>query len=162
VLKNSTIYTNSNVKFGNLLEPNRASYTARQEKLANLVRDIAEKPCKDDRKNQSYKDYYKNEFGMDLYIKPNNKNNSIELYAHNSTENSFDIIHQYKKGIKPKETDFTAHIDYLKDEIHEHFEKAISYSIIGIMLILGILLGNKKSLTETSKNITKTELVQKF
>ena len=75
-----------------MLEPNKASYSARQEKLANLVRDMAEKPCKYDRKNQSYKDYYKNKFDMNLCIKPNNENNSIELYAYNNAENTFDII----------------------------------------------------------------------
>lgn len=150
---------NRHLSFSGLLEPHKNTYTQRQEKLSNLVREMANTTCPDDKKGRSYMDYYKDEFGVDLYIKPDKEKNAIDLYGYNKKENSFDIIKRYKKGIKPKETDFKNFTYFLKEEIEERFEKILTYGIVWAMLIGAGIAGSQKQEELPAENNHKIELV---
>lgn len=159
-MQNSIVSLNKSLHFGKLQEPHRNTYTSRQEKLAGQVREIANQTCPDDKKGRSYSDYYKDVFNLDLLIKPNNKTNSIELLAHNNSDDSFKSIKEYPKGIKPTETDFTLFTYALKDEEQDFREKIFTYATIGLMFLSACIAGGKNSAKPTLEDSIKTELVE--
>lgn len=148
----------TNNSFKALLEPHRQEYSGRQEKLANRVREILTTKNPDN-SNYNYTDYFEEKFGLDLYIKPIKEDNSINILSYDKINNSFEHLYNYK-NILPKESDFLAFSQYLKEDFREFIEKIITYTVIAFAFGLIFILGNKTNSTQNLEKIKKIEFVQ--
>ena len=153
--------SNSSVtSFGKIIEPHKSSYTERQNKLANYVKDIVNLTYTEDKQGRSYVDYFENKHNLDFYLKPIRENNSLELYAYNDTE-APDLVKRYKKGFKPKESDLLDYIDFLHEKNLDFYDKAITFATCIFLFFGACFLGYKTpEPTKLGKTIGK-ELVQK-
>lgn len=156
IMKVNSITNNS---FKALVEPNKKDYTSRQEKLASRVRDILNSTNKDDSKSRSYVDYYKEEFGLDLYIKPSKERKTIKVLSYDKSSDSFNCLTKYR-NIIPKESDFLTFARYIKDDIEESFEKFLTFSVVALLVGLICLVNNKINPAQNAEKLKKMELVQ--
>lgn len=149
----------ANNSFKALIEPNKEDYTKRQEKLAERVRTILNSSNIEDKKGRSYVDLYKEDFGLDLYIKPSKDNKAIDVLAHNNNDNSFEHLYNYK-NILPKESDFLLFAKYIKEDLDDFLEKVLTIVVVTVFAGLAIWANNRTSATKQLEQLKKTELVQ--
>lgn len=155
-MKASNITNNS---FRALIEPHKSDYSTKQEKLASQVRVLLSNINPDDKKGRTYADYYNEDFGLDLYIKPVKENNSIDVLTYDKVSNSFEQLYNYKKII-PKESDFLMFAQHLKEDSRDFIEKIITYSVILLTFGLMFLFGNKSVGAQNIEKIKKIELIK--
>lgn len=146
--------------FKALLEPHKNNYTTRQEKLAGEVRQILASKVPDDDNGRTYLDLYKDVFGLDVFIRPNNEKNSIDVLSHDKSDESFELINNYKKSFRPKESHFYTYTRYLMDDARDFLEKVITFSLTALFFGLMILTANKKALPQNLEQIKKVEIAK--
>lgn len=150
------------VSFKQLLEPDKAKYSHKQESYASQIREILKRVNPDDKKGRSWLDFLDKEFDQDVLLKPCENRNKLDVYAVDNSTGVKDILAILSPAKKPKEDIFSEYVYYTIAEVkEENANFLVSLGLILAGILIFTFLGGRNVAQEPvvkSANAVKTEL----